>query len=86
MTVLSVRIGRSEADAAPAGRDDASPHAASRSFPPVIRIYDAAKETVDLRTGLTAPGIVSAADIRRFVTAALPGPAELEDSSSDKLP
>ena len=44
---------------------------------PVVRVYDAARGTVDLRTGAVAPADVSPIDLRRLILASLPVPPEM---------
>jgi ATP-dependent Clp protease ATP-binding subunit ClpA len=44
----------------------------------VIRVYDQAAATLDLRTGLLCDGLPRGEDLRRFVLAALPIPAALQ--------
>ena len=44
---------------------------------PVVRVYDANRGTVDLRTGAVAPANPSPMDMRRLILAALPVPSEM---------
>jgi ATP-dependent Clp protease ATP-binding subunit ClpA len=44
---------------------------------PVVRVYDATRGTVDLRTGAVAPAEASALDVRRLMLASLPVPIEM---------
>jgi ATP-dependent Clp protease ATP-binding subunit ClpA len=46
-------------------------------LPPVVRIYNADGPTFDLRSGLSAPGNPTPDDLRTFLLATLPPPAEL---------
>lgn len=48
---------------------------------PVVRVYDPAVATLDLRTALLCPNLATADDLRRFILAALPLPAQLLSST-----
>jgi hypothetical protein len=56
---------------------DASPDSDPHPLAPVVRVYDPAAATLDLRTRLMSPNLPSGDDLRRFVLAALPLPPEL---------
>jgi hypothetical protein len=52
-----------------------SPESDPHRLGEVIRVYDAACATLDLRTGLLCDGLPRGEDLRRFILAALPAPA-----------
>jgi len=54
-----------------------SPDSDPNPLGPVIRIYDPDIATLDLRTNLLCPNLPTADDLRRFILAALPIPAQL---------
>jgi hypothetical protein len=60
---------------------EASPESDAHPLGPVVRIYDPAVATLDLRTGLLCPNLALGEDLRRFILAALPLPARLSTSS-----
>jgi ATP-dependent Clp protease ATP-binding subunit ClpC len=59
------------------GRVDDNPY----PLPQVVRIYNAAGPTFDLRSGLSVPGRPTPDDLRTFLLAALPPPPELASGS-----
>jgi hypothetical protein len=59
---------------------DASPDSDPHPLAPVVRVYDPAAATLDLRTRLLCPNLPTGDDLRRFVLAALPLPPQLTTS------
>jgi ATP-dependent Clp protease ATP-binding subunit ClpC len=59
---------------------DASPDSDPHPLAPVVRVYDPAGATLDLRTRLLCPNLPTGDDLRRFVLAALPLPPQLTTS------
>jgi ATP-dependent Clp protease ATP-binding subunit ClpA len=55
----------------------AQPQSDPHPLGPVVRVYDPAVATLDLRTALLCPNLATADDLRRFILAALPLPAQL---------
>ncbi|MDB5322104.1 MAG: ATP-dependent Clp protease ATP-binding subunit [Phycisphaerales bacterium] len=56
---------------------EAAPDSDPQPLGPVVRVYDPAAATLDLRTRLLCPNLPTGEDLRRFVLAALPLPLQL---------
>jgi DNA polymerase III delta prime subunit len=66
------------------GRGEASPEADPYPLGEVVRLYDPAVATLDLRTRLLCPGLPTGEDVRRFLLAALPAVPGLVDAAETR--